>query len=199
MSQNTANPASRGTLIAFILVTVAVLFGAGLLLTTRPEPVQIVVNPPVPTPTLPASATPGPLLIYVTGAVANPGQTFTLPRGSRVQAAVDAAGGALPNADMERVNIAGILQDGDQVHVYAQGEPDDAVELATQSGPLIVYVNTATSEELQQLPGIGPTRADAIIAYRTENGPFTDIAQLENVSGIGPGILADITPFISLE
>lgn len=202
MTTTTRTDSTRGILIASVILVLAVIGGAVLLLGSRPEPVAIVINPPVPTPTLPPSATPGPMQIYITGAVVNPQSTVTLPPGSRVQDALNAAGGVTANADMERVNPVGILRDGDHVHVFSldeqAGEPEEST-LPTPSGGVVVYINTATLDELDTLPGIGPAIAQRIIDYRTQNGPFPDLDSLMNVSGIGPATIADLEGLVSFE
>ncbi len=138
------------------------------------------------------------MLAYVTGAVMNPQTTVQLPPESRVQDAINAAGGLLPNADLERVNLAGIVRDGDQIHVYAIGE-SSTVALPTESGGGLVHINSATLEEIETLPGIGPVIAQRIIDYRTQNGPFPDLNALQNVSGIGPATLANIASQVVID
>jgi competence protein ComEA len=190
---------STGTvLIVSAIVIIALIAGGVLLLETRPDPVAIAIHPPVPTPTPEPSPAPGPMLIYVTGAVANPQITVELPPGSRVQDALDAAGGVTDAADMDRVNVTGILHDGDQVHVYSIGGSSE-VTLATPSGGELVYINTATLDQLDTLPGIGPAIAQRIIDYRTANGPFADYDALGEVNGIGPSILEDLQGLISFD
>jgi competence protein ComEA len=164
----------------------------------QPVPVQITINPPVPTPTVGPTATHEPILVYVTGAVNNPQVTVSLPYGSRVQDAIDAAGGLAENADLERVNFAGILRDGDQVHVLSIEELTEEV-LPTASGGGIVFINSATLEELMALPNIGAATAQAIIDYRETNGRFENIEDLDNVEGIGPATLEELEPLISFE
>lgn len=180
---------SRTLIIMFVVLSLVIIGGAILLVVTRPEPVQITINPPVATATPEPSPTPSPILVYVTGAVAEPETTVELPANSRVQDAIDAAGGIVGDADTTRVNLAGILRDGDQVHVPIISANDDEQIVATPSGGGIVNINTATSEELQLLPGVGPALAERIITYREENGTITDIEDLDNVSGIGPALL----------
>lgn len=177
----------RYTIVAFIIVALAIVGGGALLLATRPQPVRVTINPPVPTATPAPSATPGPIQVYVTGAVAKTGTTLSLPAGSRVKDALDAAGGTTQNADLQRVNLAGILRDGDQVNVPEVGQE---VALPTAGGGDVVHVNTATVDELSALPGVGPSLAQKIIDYRTANGPFKSMDDLDQVSGVGPSLLA---------
>ena len=191
-------PSSRNIIIFFVIVTLAIAGGAAVLVTSRPEPVEIVINPPPPTGTPSPSSTPAPLLVYVTGAVENPEQTIELPAGSRVQDAVDAAGGFTADADLTAVNVVGILRDGDQVHIPEISD-DASTVIATPSGGDIVRVNTATVEELQALPGIGPALAQRIIDYRDENGVFTSLDDLDAVSGVGPALLENIADLIAFD
>lgn len=205
MSDSPPEYSPRLTIMVFLVVVLALVGGAFLLLSTRPQPVQITINPPIPTMTnepsvTPAptateapTATPAPVTVYVTGAVAHPEQLFTLPPGSRVQDAIDAAGGLTDNADLERVNLAAILSDGDQIHVP---EKNVEVVLPTTSGGQIVHINTATAEELDTLPGVGPSLAAAIIAYRDTNGAFTSLDDLDLVEGVGPALLENIKDLV---
>lgn len=191
---------SRGD-IAFVLFSALLLVGiiAGVLLvvTTRPAPVEIRLIPPQATATGQPTLTPGPLTVYVTGAVLNPNQLVSVPPGSRVQAAIAAAGGLSERADPAGVNLAGVLRDGDQIFVPALGETAAVLPTALTSG--IVAINRATPDELMTLPGIGQATADAIIAYREANGPFTDLAGLDNVDGIGARTLETLAALISFE
>ena len=184
-----AEPSSRNVVIAFVIVTVAIAIGAVLLITTRPDAVQITINPPVPTVTPAPSETPAPIQVYVTGEVENPQITVELPFESRVQAAIDAAGGFTENADLDRVNVVGVLRDGDQIHVPSLEDDSVPVSVATPSGGGVINVNTATLQELQNLPGVGPALAERIIDHRQEFGPFENIDDLDEVSGIGPSLL----------
>ena len=188
-------PASRNVVIAFVIVVIIILAGIFVLYSTRPEPVQIIVNPPLPTATSEPSATPAPIQVYITGAINGEAQIIELPLGSRIEDALEVVGGARDDADLERVNLAGVLRDGDQVHVFAIGETvEDIVPTATGGG--IVNVNTATQEELETLPGIGPSTAEAIITYRDENGAFTSLEDLDEVPGIGPSTLESLAELI---
>jgi competence protein ComEA len=186
----------RGTVVAFLLVVLVIIGGGILLLVTRPAPVQITILPPQPTPTPEASPTPAPITVYITGAVAQPNTTHVLPPQSRVQDGLTAAGGTLPNADLTRVNLAGILRDGDQVHVPLIGE---AVAIPTGSGVTTVYINSATQAELESLPGIGPAMAQRILDYRQANGRITSLEDFDNIEGVGPAMLENLRDLVSFE
>ncbi len=205
---------NRTTLSVFVLVMATVIAGGVLLVITRPAPVAITVIPPEPTATPLPTNTPAPIVVYVTGAVTNAEQMVTLPAGSRVSDAIDAANGLLPEADTTRVNLADLLRDGDQVHVPFMGSVDatpeggvvdspdtirDELDLPTPVGGTVINVNTATVEELTTLPGIGEVTAEAIITYREENGPFTALEELDTVSGIGPSTLENIAAQVVFE
>lgn len=135
------------------------------------------------------------LVVHVAGAVVSPG-VFELPPGSRVGEAIAAAGGAAPTADPNALNLAAPLADGDRVAVPVAGEtaPGAAVDGGVSNGsgeepagP--VNVNTASVAALEELPGVGPATAQAIVAHRETNGPFASIDDLEGVRGIGPAKL----------
>lgn len=189
-------PSPRNTIVAFVIVLVALIGGAGLLLSSRPQPVQITINPPVPTATPAPTSTFAPITVYVTGAVQKPQQTITLPYRSRVQDAITAAGGTTSEADLEKVNLADFLHDGDQVNVPVKGQ---TVELATPSGGVVVHINTATAEELETLPGVGPTLAADIIAYRDANGMFRSLSDLDNVPGVGPSLMEQLQGLLAFD
>jgi comEA protein len=138
--------------------------------------------------------TPGMYSVYVTGEVVSPQALVSLPPGSRVQDAVDAAGGATGNADLSRVNLSQVLNDGDLV--YVPPLVGESVLTPTPNRPPLVHINSATQQELEALPGIGPALAQAILDYRTENGPFTSLEGLDQVPGLGPGKLGEIRDLI---
>jgi len=180
-------------------VMIGIIVGAVLiLLISQPPPVQITILPPPATATPAPTNTPPPVTIYITGAVARPASLIQLPAGSRVEDALRAVGGAATTADLERVNLAAVLSDGDQIHVPALGEvsqPQPTPGLAAAR----VYINRATAAELETLPGIGPALAQAIISYRDANGPFNTLNDLDNVPGIGPALLVQLEAFIMFE
>lgn len=153
----------------------------------------------------------GQIVVDVDGAVAHPG-LYKLPPGSRVQAALAAAGGLSPQADAHRINRAAKLHDGQKLYVLSQGESapplaassgqgcegqsctsaDGGVAGSDAEGQGLVNINTANAAQLTQLPGIGPAIAQKIIDYRTANGPFTSVDDLTKVPGIGAAKLAQI-------
>ena len=149
-----------------------------------------------------------PVAVHVIGAVPRPG-LYEFAEGARVQDAIDAAGGLLASANVESVNLAALLVDGEQLNIpYKDGvaptEPPAALELpgspteTTSENTDLININTASLEELDSLPGIGPTTAQRIIDYRTENGPFTTIDQIMDVSGIGPATYDEIKNLITV-
>ena len=142
------------------------------------------------------------VVVYVAGAVAEPG-VYTLPPLSRVTDAMSAAGGALATADLDVVNLAATVHDGERIYVPVVGEivpavlAGDAVADATiPAGP--VNVNTATADQLDVLPGVGPTTAAAIIAFREQHGPFQTVDQLGDVRGIGPAKLEALRGLVTV-
>jgi len=262
---------SWATLIVFILVIVFIIVGGVLLTSTQPEPVTIVINPPEPTNTPEPTSTREPITVYMTGALLTPEQLIEVPFGSRVEDAIEIAGGLAPNADVVRVNMASILRDGDQVHIFEMNtavssptytstpsatitrsralwtltpshtptatpliswtpsatytpsatldpswtptptytsSPSPTQESTIPPSPIptedsqtntdLININTATLEDLITLPNIGASIAQRIIDYRSQNGAFTNIEQLVGVSGIGAGTLANLTPLVTV-
>ena len=190
---------SRAALIAFVILIFLIASGGALLLLSRPEPILITIKPPPPTATPAPTATRPPIQVYVTGEVLQRGDQFALPYGSRVSDAVSAAGGFTALADRERVNLAGILRDGDQVHIPSTKSGSAVIALPTASGGALANVNTATLEELVALPNIGPATAQKIIDYREHVGPFAELADLDDVSGIGPATLDGLRDLIAFD
>ncbi len=210
--------AGVGFLFGFLLC--AILAGALLWLLRRPTPPPIVLHPPptaVPTEAPTPTATPGPLVVFVSGGVHSPG-LYELPAGARVGDAVARAGGLVAEADPALVNQAELLFDGAQVHVPLpqsprageasssgtggpsaglSGEPAASAAAGASgstSGGGLVNVNTASLELLTTLPGIGPAKAAAIIAER----PFNSVEELERVPGIGPKTMETVRPLVKV-
>lgn len=156
------------------------------------------------------------ICVHASGAVMRPGIVYLAP-GSRVADAIEAAGGFSEDAARDSMNLARLLEDGEQIHVMtlaeqsskqaaeydktAQGSPSNGPSStsttpskgsSSQSGSGLVNINTATSSELQTLSGIGESKAQKIISYRESNGPFASVDDLTNVSGIGEKTLESI-------
>jgi competence protein ComEA len=141
----------------------------------------------------------GPVVVDVVGGVRRPG-VYRLPAGSRARDAVRRAGGARKRADLESVNLATLLADGEQVRVPllpATGAIAAAGPGATPP-PAIVHINSAGADDLDALDGIGPALAARIVAYRTAHGGFRSIDELDEVSGIGPKRLEALRPLLAL-
>lgn len=189
-----------GAILAIVVMTLA----------QRTRPASIEILPPEPTATAAPSATPGPLRVYVTGAVNFPA-VYELPVGSIVADVVRAAGDFTEDAAREWINLALPVSDGMQVHVpalpaegaeaQAPSSPPvtPALLTAAEAAPGLVNVNTAGVEELDTLPGIGPATAQNIIDHRQTNGPFQTIEEILDVSGIGPAKFEQIKELITVE
>ena len=131
-----------------------------------------------------------PVIVHITGAVPRPG-VYALPQGARIQDVISAAGGFLAEAEKSEINLAALLEDGVRLDVpFIEGA---SPILATPGATVVavttelVNINTASLEELDSLPSIGPSLAQRIIDYREQNGPFINIEDVINVPGIGPG------------
>ncbi|MDQ7794042.1 MAG: ComEA family DNA-binding protein [bacterium] len=139
--------------------------------------------------------------VHVAGSVRFPG-VYELPEGSRVVHAVEAAGGAVAGGDPHSLELAALLVDGQTYRVYTTEELSTLATAASQPVPAAiparVNINTAASGPLQTLPGIGPVKANAIIQYRRDHGPFASVEELLNVPGIGPATLDKIRHLITL-
>ncbi|MDE2818937.1 MAG: helix-hairpin-helix domain-containing protein [Chloroflexota bacterium] len=190
---------SKITIVVYLLAIIFMAFGGTMLYLSRPEPTTITINPPLPTATNAPTATPGPILVYVTGAVILPESTHELPFGSRVQDAIAAAGGFANSANKTLVNVAGILRDGDQIHVPSVDEQSLGLSLPTPSGGDLLRINTASENELLSLPGVGPALAGRIAAYRDEIGSIDSFAELDKISGIGEATIAKWQDLIAFD
>lgn len=145
------------------------------------------------------TSTPMPLRIYISGAV-NQAKVIELPGGSLVADALAAAGGPAPDADLDAVNLAAPLANHQHVQIPARSaSPTMSVTPDTSSTSALVNLNTASLAELLTLPGIGEVRAQAILAYRAEHGPFGRIEDLQKVSGIGPVTYENLAPYITVD
>ena len=139
------------------------------------------------------------VLVHVAGAVVEPG-VYDLASGARVRDAVVAAGGPTDAADWNALNLAAVVSDASRVYVPVVGEDVPpgvlgASGAAVGNGP--VDVNRATVDELDQLPGVGPATATAIVTERDRNGPFVDVDDLGRVPGIGPAKLEALRDLVT--
>ncbi len=148
------------------------------------------------------------VVVHVVGEVGAPG-VVRVPEGSRVVDVIRAAGGALPSADLERINLARSVSDGEQVHVPAPGEQilpgangtgavAGAPAASAGGGGAVVNLNSADLAQLDTLPGVGPVLAQRILDWRAQHGRFTSVDELGEVSGIGDKLLAQLTPRVSV-
>ncbi len=198
------------------LRALAMLLGALLLVVGywwwqgRARPV-VTVPDPVTTVSAPASSVPlGEVTVHVRGRIARPG-VVTLPAGSRVVDAIEAAGGVKAGASIGALNLARLLVDGEQVAVGVRGEKGDpsgipagGTDAGSSGGPeggpsgggALLDLNAATASELEELPGIGPVLAERIVQWREDNGRFTDVEVLGEVSGIGDALMAQLRPLV---
>ncbi|MGI6216078.1 MAG: helix-hairpin-helix domain-containing protein [Coriobacteriales bacterium] len=149
------------------------------------------------------------VMVHVAGAVGKPG-VYELEEGSRVNDAVELAGGLSDDASSSSINLARVLVDGEQIYVptkeevesgsvagaTASGSTGDAAQGSSSQAQSLVNINTATAEQLEELPGIGPATAQAIIEYREQSGGFTSIEEIQEVSGIGEGKYSKICELI---
>jgi competence protein ComEA len=135
------------------------------------------------------------VVVSVVGSVVRPG-LVTLASGARVAAAVEAAGGLLPEADPATVNLAAVVTDGQQIVVGAPGAATQPDVTGTGSGGL-VNLNSATVAELDALPGVGPVLAQRIVDHR-EQGPFASVDELDDVPGIGPARAAELAELVTV-
>jgi competence protein ComEA len=164
---------------------------------------QLVTPVADPSTTAAVETEPAVLVVDVAGKVRRPG-IATLPVGSRVVDALEEAGGVRRGVDLSALNLARLLVDGEQILVGIP--PPGGVAAPAASGPSapdgsagpMVNINSATQAQLEELPGVGPVTAEAILQWRTDHGPFTAVDELLEVSGIGDATLAEIAPFVTL-
>ncbi len=220
-----ADPGRAGAIALAVVAALAVLVTVFTLLRDRPAPVMSAKLPPVEkaAPANPrSSASPGagppadadrPVVVSVVGLVHSPG-LVTLAPGARIADALQAAGGAVAGADTVGLNMARPLGDGEQIVVGLAAAPGRPATLGSSaSGPApasgppapgsatpkageVLNLNTATVQQLDTLPGVGPVTAAAIVAWRQANGKFTSVDQLADVDGIGPARLEKLRALV---
>lgn len=188
----------RREMALLVLVGVTLVGGAGLwYVRSLPRPVEVRSGPVAVRPS-PTTVT---LIVHVAGWVRRPG-VYELSEGDRVIDAIDRAGGPKKGADLGGLNLAALLVDAQQVlvprPVPAGGVSEGVPAAPGTSGTALINVNVATAEELETLPGIGEVLAATIIQYREDNGPFTSVDQIDDVSGIGEVTLEEIRDLVTV-
>lgn len=191
------------------------LFVLWLILRPSPTPVESMLPTATFAPTSSTSVS-APLTVHVAGAVQSPG-VYQLPPRSRVVDAVNAAGGPIQKADLEKINLAQLLVDTEQVYIPSRvsASPTPTISprhrptttIATQSPGVggevgvtgVLNLNTATATQLDALPGVGPATAKAILDYRETKGKFSKVEDLLNVAGIGAAKLAALKDFVTVD
>lgn len=179
---------AQGGRFLFGLITGLLVGGILYLLVTQPRGAPIQLLPP---------STPSPLRVHIAGAVRSPG-VYSLDASAIVSDAIELAGGALPGADLDALNLAAPLEDGERVSVPYPGTQASSGD-APSAVDGVVDLNTATAADLETLPGIGPTLAGAIIAYREQNGPFLSVEDLLEVPGIGPTRMSQLRELVKVD
>ena len=218
-----ADPGRAGAIALAAIAAIAVLVTVFTLMREQPAPVMSAKLPPV---DMAATASRGPsagpstrpnqpLVVSVVGLVHTPG-LVTLAPGARIADALKAAGGSTDGADTSGLNMARRVDDGEQIVVgmapvkgqpavlgssvspgSAAPDPSSSTPRPAKGAPTaLINLNTATVEQLDTLPGVGPVRAAAIVAWRNANGKFTSVDQLGEVDGIGPGRLEKLRPLV---
>ncbi|MFM9034298.1 MAG: ComEA family DNA-binding protein, partial [Mycobacterium sp.] len=214
-----ADPGRAGGVALAVVAALAVMVTVFTLARQHPAPVASAKLPPVEP--VPSSSPPPPgpapgapvdqqVVVSVVGLVGQPG-LVTLTPGARVADAVSAAGGPLHGADTIGLNLARRLADGEQIVVGIAAPAGRPPVLGSSAGPAAevpvapaapakpvgpIDLNTATAEQLDALPGVGPVTASAIVAWRTANGRFSAVDQLAEIDGIGPARLEKLRPLV---
>lgn len=197
-----ALPLSPRQLLAAAAIALAAVIGVAAALRTGPDagppdsalpravpPTTGTGDPGTGTASAPSEEPAAEVVVDVAGAVVHPG-VYKVPAAARVTDAVTAAGGPAPDADLDQVNLAAKVSDGDRVYVPRHGEVVPPVVSTPPTGP--VNINTATLDQLDTLPGVGPSLAQAILDYRNQHGRFASVDELGKVRGIGPAKLESL-------
>ncbi len=200
-------PPERRRLIAVGLAAVGLAIGAAWMRRSAPAALPPPAAPRAVHDSFASTSTTPPVIVHVAGAVLRPG-VVTVPFGSRVIDAIDAAGGARADAEIDRLDLAARVVDGTRIYLPRRGETPSVNAAGGDSGGVSgapgdaaagpVNLNSATEVQLETLPGIGPSLAKAIIAERERRGGFRRVEDLGDVRGIGPRRLADLKPLVTV-
>lgn len=195
---------------AALVAALAAAYTLGRSHAARPPGVEIVIP------------TPSPIFVQVSGGVQSPG-LVRLPRGDRIANAIEAAGGVTQQADLATLNLAAFVVDGMHVRIPTRDEPGDQEKSfdrtdgptvvddsltpdgealptpAVRSSASLLNINTANAVSLTELPGIGPVRAEAIVAFRESRGGFASVDELAGVAGIGPATVEQLRPLVTVQ
>ncbi len=186
---------SRRRALAYVLALLAVLALTGRVALKDGSPTRAAAPPNLRAERPPARK----VVVHVVGQVYRPG-LYSLPEGSRVDDAIKRAGGPRPRAALALVNLAAPVADGQQVVVPSNREAAQALaggQVAGGAGGR-VHLNSATLDQLDELPGIGPVTAQKILDYRSEHGAFGSVEELDAVPGIGPATLDELRDLVGL-
>ena len=194
--QPTAGNAMRLLSRWVLLIAIAAAFAGGVVVLVRTSPsgggIQIIL----PTPTAERAID---LKVHISGSVRTPG-VYEVEEGSRLVDVISAAGGATEDADLSAVNLAVRVKDEDHGHIPTEGEvaqvPATSAKGSGAAGK--IDINTATTEQLKTLPGIGDVKAQAIVSYRESNGSFSSVEDLTEVRGIGSATLESIREMVEV-
>ncbi|HSN43123.1 MAG TPA: ComEA family DNA-binding protein [Propionibacteriaceae bacterium] len=184
-----------------VILVLALVGAAAWTMRSRATEIPLTVVASVSASTPSPSATPTPTIqVHIIGSVARPG-VVVLPPGVRVADAIKAVGGMTKDADPGDLNLAAVVTDGAQVRIGDSKHPSgEVVGAGTTTGSAqtgaTIDLNTATAAQLDQLPGVGPVTAAAILTWREEHGRFSRIEELQEVDGIGPKTYAQIAPHV---
>jgi competence protein ComEA len=185
--------AAAGALLVVLVLAGRFVLGAGAASSDGGDAAEVAAQP------LRAEAAP-PVVVHVVGAVRRAG-LYRLGRGKRVADAVELAGGATGNADLALINLAAPVADGQQIVVPARAPPAAAGGAGGDGGDQAaagpVHLNTATIDQLDELPGVGPVTAQKILDYREQHGAFTSARELDATPGTGPARLAQLSELVA--
>lgn len=183
----------RASLPTFVVVLLGSLVVSAVVTTAALVLVDRLDRPPL----VLADATMPTIAVQIDGAVSTPG-VYPLPAGARLSDLVRGAGGLTADADVADINLAARVGDGERVEIPTLLDGTPAAPPSGTEAPPVININTATVDELDRLPGIGPVLGERIVDYREQNGPFASLDEVANVEGISTRLLDELRPYITL-